>query len=59
MDVELRFKHPFTCIVAGTTGSGKSSFDVKFLKLLKTQCNDSKFSGGIKWCFKKEDDGPL
>ena len=26
MSTDVRFKHPFTCIVAGPTGSGKSTF---------------------------------
>ena len=44
MDVELKFKHLLTCTVTGPTGSGKFSFCIKFLKNLKTQCTESKFS---------------
>ena len=54
MDVELKLKHQFTCIIAGPTGWGKSSFCVKFLKNLKTQCTEWKFSGGIKWCYREK-----
>ena len=54
MDFDLRFKHPFTCIVSGPTGSGKSSFCVKFLKILDTQCTDSKFNGGVIWCYSEK-----
>ena len=54
MDVDLRFKDPFTSIVSGPTGSGKSSFCVKFLKNLDTQCTESEFSGGIIWCYNEK-----
>ena len=54
MDVDLRFKHPFTSIVSGPTGSGKSSFCVKFLKNLDTQCTESTFSGDIIWCYSEK-----
>ena len=29
--MDLRFKHPFTCIISGPTGSGKSVFVFKML----------------------------
>ena len=28
----LKWKHPFTCIVGGPSGSGKMSFDIKLIK---------------------------
>jgi len=34
----MKFKHPFTCIVAGPTGSGKTSFVIKLLQNLKSLC---------------------
>ena len=39
----LKFNHPFTCIVAGLTGSGKTSFCIKLLKNLDTMCTESRF----------------
>ena len=54
MDVGLRLKDPFTSIVACLTGSGKSTFCVKFLKNLDTQCTESRFSGGIIWCYSEK-----
>ena len=45
MSEDLRFKHPFTCIIRGPSGSGKSSFCIKFCKLLP------KVGGGILWCY--------
>jgi ABC-type phosphate transport system ATPase subunit len=51
MDVDLKFKHPFTSIISGPTGSGKTSFCVKFLNNLDTQCTETEFSGGIIWCY--------
>ena len=50
----LKFKHPFTCIVAGPTGSGKTSFCIKLLRNLDTQCTESRFGVGIIWCYSEE-----
>jgi len=50
----LKFKHPFTCIVAGPTGSGKSSVCIKLLRNLDTLCTESRFGGGIIWCYSEE-----
>jgi len=50
----LKFKHPFTCIVAGPTGSGKTSFCIKLLSYLDTQCTEWRFRGGIIWCYSEE-----
>ena len=54
MDVELRFKHPFTSILSGLTGSWKSSFCIKFLKYIDTQCTESQFMGGIILCYSEK-----
>ena len=45
------FKHPFTCIISGPSGSGKSSFYIKFLQKLETLSTVTKFEGGIVWCY--------
>ena len=50
----MKFKHPFTCIVAGPTGSGKTSFVIKLLQNLKSLCTESRFEGGIIWCYIEE-----
>ena len=50
----LRFKHPFTCIVAGPTGSGKSSFCMNLLRNLDNQCTEWRFGGAIIWCYSEE-----
>jgi GTPase SAR1 family protein len=47
----LKFKHTFTCIVAGPTGSGKSTFCFKLLHNLNTLCTETEFKGGIIWCY--------
>jgi hypothetical protein len=54
MDVDLKFKHPFISIISGPTGSGKTTFCVKFLKNLDTQCTETEFSGGIIWCYSEK-----
>ena len=48
---DLKFKAPFTCIISGPSGSGKSSFCIQFLQNLETLCTKSHFSGGITWCY--------
>jgi tRNA A37 N6-isopentenylltransferase MiaA len=51
MSDHLRFKHPFTCIVSGPTGSGKSSFCINLLQNLDSLCVEQNFDGGIMWCY--------
>jgi len=36
MSTNVIFKYPFTCIIAGPTGSGKSTFCVRFLQKLSS-----------------------
>jgi ABC-type dipeptide/oligopeptide/nickel transport system ATPase subunit len=54
MGDDLKFKHPFTCIISGPTGSGKTSFCVKFLLNLDSLCTETNFDGGINWCYSEE-----
>jgi ABC-type phosphate transport system ATPase subunit len=51
MDDHLKLKHPFTAIISEPTGSGKSSFCVRFLQKLKSLCTEQNFDGGIIWCY--------
>jgi len=51
MDDDLKLKHPFIAIISGPTGSGKSSFCVRFLQNLKSLCTEQNFDGGIIWCY--------
>ena len=51
MSDDLRFRHPFSCIVSGPSGSGKSSFVIRFLQNLDYLCTESTFAGGIVWCY--------
>jgi hypothetical protein len=51
---DLKFKHPFTSIVAGPTGSGTTSFTLLFLHNLATLCTDLHFGGGILWCYSEK-----
>ena len=48
---DLRWKHPFSCLVVGPDGSGKSSFCIRFLQNLKALCTEPNFSGGIIWYY--------
>jgi len=47
----VKFKHPFTFIVAGPKGSGKTSFVIKLLRNLESLCTESRFKGCIIWCY--------
>ena len=51
MSNDLRFKHPFTCIISGPSGSGKSSFCLRFLQNLDSLCTEQDFDGGVIWCY--------
>jgi ABC-type dipeptide/oligopeptide/nickel transport system ATPase subunit len=54
MGDDLKFKHPFTCIVSGPTGSGKTSFCIKYLQNLDSFSTETDFNGGITWCYSKK-----
>jgi hypothetical protein len=51
---DLKFKHPFTCIISGPKGSGKSSFCIRFLQNLDSSSTESNFEGGILWCYSEK-----
>jgi len=48
---DLKFKHPFPCIVSEPSGSGKFSFCIRFLQNLDALCTERNFDGGIIWCY--------
>jgi hypothetical protein len=54
MGDDLNFKHPFKCIISGPTGSGKTSFCIKFLQHLDSLSSEANFKGGITWCFSEK-----
>jgi len=54
MSSDIKFKHPFTCIIGGSTGSGKTMFCIRFLQNLDTLCSEPDFPGGIIWCFREK-----
>ena len=43
---DLRFKHPYRCIISGPNGSGRSSFCIKVLRNLESS-TETKFAGCI------------
>ena len=51
MSEDLRLKLPFTCIISGPSVSGKSSFCIKLLQNFESLDTESKFDGGILWCY--------
>ena len=58
MSYDLKFKHPFTCIMSGSNGSGKSSICIQFLKNLDTLCNEPSFDGCTLWCYSEKNAVP-
>jgi hypothetical protein len=54
MAEDIRFKHPFTCIVSGPSRSGKSSFTLCFVQHLDSLCTEPDISGGIIWCYSEK-----
>ena len=51
MSDDLKFRHPFSCIVSGTSGSAMSSFRVHFHQNLDYLCTEDTFAGGVVWCY--------
>jgi len=51
---DLKFKHPFTCILSGPSGSGKSSFCIRCLQNLDALCTERDFDGGVIWCYSEK-----
>ena len=47
--MDVRWKHPFTCIVAGTTGCGKSTFVTRMLHHAATMIDPP--PERITWCY--------
>jgi len=45
MSDDLKFKHPFLCIVSGPSRSGKTSFCERFLQNLDALCTEREFDG--------------
>ncbi len=49
--IDLMFKHPFTCLVAGPTGSGKTYFIRKLFNNFDRLININKDKVCVLWCF--------
>jgi ABC-type microcin C transport system duplicated ATPase subunit YejF len=58
MSQDLRFKHPLSCIIAGPSGTGKSSFCINLLQNLESQSTEPEFAGGILWCYVEKNAKP-
>jgi len=50
MSDDLKFRHPISCIVSGPSGSGISSFCIRFIQNFDFFCTEGKFADGIVWC---------
>ena len=51
MGDDIKFKHPFGCLLSGPSGSGKTSFCIRFLQNLKELCTGPDISVGIILCY--------
>ena len=51
MSQDLRLEHPFTCIISGPSGSGKSSFLIQLLQNLESLCTEPNFDCGFLSCY--------
>jgi len=58
MSDDLKFKHPFTYIISGPSGSGKSSFCLRFLLNLDALCTKRDFDGGVIWSYSDKTEVP-
>jgi len=54
MSDDLKFRHPFTCILSDPSGSGKSSFCIRFLQNLDALCTKRDFDRGVIWCYSEK-----
>jgi len=50
---DLKIKDSY-CIVSETSGSGKSSFCIRFLHNLDALCTERNFDGGVIWCYSEK-----
>jgi len=51
---DLKFKHPFSCLLSGLGGSGKSTFCIRFLHNLDALCSERNFDGWVIWCYSEK-----
>jgi len=51
---DLILKHRISCIVTGTSGSGKTSFCTRYLQKFNALCTEREFDGGIIWCYSEK-----
>jgi len=50
-DDDLKFKHPFSCILSAPSKSGKTSFCIRLLQNFAALCSERELGGGIVWCY--------
>jgi hypothetical protein len=54
----LKFRHPFSCLVSGPSGSRKTSFCIRLLQNLDSLCTEIRFEWGIIWCYSERNAVP-
>ena len=57
-DDDLKYKHPFSCMVSGNRKSENTSFCIRLLQILAALCTEREFSGGIIWCYSEKTNVP-
>jgi len=48
---DLKFRHPFSCIMSGPSGPGMSSFFILFLQKFDVLSTEQKFGDSVVWCY--------
>jgi len=56
---DLKYKHPFPCIVSGPSGSCKSSFCIRLLQNLDALCTERNYEGGVFRCYSEKTAVPI
>ena len=54
MGDDIQFKNPFSYLLIGPRGSGKTSFSIRFLQTLKALCTMPDFSVEIVLCYSEK-----
>ena len=54
IDDDVKFKHPFSSILIGPSGSRKTSLCIRLLQNLDDLCTEREFGGGIIFCYREK-----
>ena len=52
--VDIKFKYSFACLLSAPSGSGNSSFCIRYLQNLDALCTERNSDGGVIWCYSEK-----